>query len=506
MGHRTIEKPKETWLRPCRLKVNWATFGTYGAESAGINLRRLSERPSGLVMMGRTKWAIALAIAGLVMGAATPVLAEGDTSVAVQRLGPPDIEARREALLKQMLARPGDLDLAFEYATLSEQAGDLEGAVSTLERMLIYAPNTPRLQLELGVLYYRLGAYDVARAYFGQALANPAVPPSIAAQIRLYLQQLAIAADPPAFSATIFSAIRWESNANAGPGTQSVTLNGINFTLDQQSVGREGWSALNIGTLHYSWDLKRQGDRMEFDALAYSTAYFESDLQDIDLDFFEGTVGPSFNMKRWGMDKTRAFVYGIGDLAYLGYDPYFDAPGAGLRLLSFAVPQSVIDARLETRWRDFQDSSNLPTNSLRTGWQTRFGATYSYYLTPGFVLTSQGYAQREDAEVGFYADWELALSGGFAWTFNNPLWQARYPWTWQAGGDAIRRNYDDPDPTINPNQAEEDTIWWGRTALVLPVAETWALVPQVEYRDQASNYDIRAFTDLTALVGVQKRF
>ena len=71
---------------------------------------------------------------------------------------------------------------------------------------------------------------------------------------------------------------------------------------------------------------------------------------------------------------------------------------------------------------------------------------------------------------------------------------------------AIRRNYDDPDPTINPNVAEIDKVCWTRGALVLPVAETWALVPQVEYRDQQSNYDIYAFTDLSALVGVQKRF
>jgi hypothetical protein len=34
-------------------------------------------------------------------------------------------------------------------------------------------------------------------------------------------------------------------------------------------------------------------------------------------------------MKRWGVDKSRAFVYAIGDLAYLGYDPYFTAPGVG---------------------------------------------------------------------------------------------------------------------------------------------------------------------------------
>jgi hypothetical protein len=122
------------------------------------------------------------------------------------------------------------------------------------------------------------------------------------------------------------------------------------------------------------------------------------------------------------------------------------------------------------------------------------------------VVTSQLYAQRENAEVGYWADWEIAFSGGFAWTFNNPLWQARYPWTLQVGGGVIRRDYDDPDPTINPNEAEEDTVWWTRSALVLPVAETWALVPQVEYRDQASNYDIRRYNDLLALVGVQKRF
>ena len=456
-------------------------------------------------MLGWMKWAVALAVAGLALCEAMPAIA-GDSTVPVRRLGPPDIEARREALLQQMIARPNDLDLAFEYAQLSSQVGDYEGAISTLERMLIYAPNTARLQLELGILYYKLGAYEVARSYFAQALANPNVPPAVAQQIHLYLQQLALAADPPPFSATVFSAIRWESNANAGPGTQSVTLNGIDFTLDQQSVGREGWSALNIGTLHYSWDLKKQGDRIEFDALIYSTAYFDKELDDIDLDFFEFTLGPSFNMKRWGMDKTRLYLYGIGDLAYLGYDEYFSAPGAGVRLLSFGAPQSVVDARIETRWRDFEDSKDLPLNSDRTGWQTRFGATYSYYMTPGFVVTTQLYGQREEAEVGYWADWEIAFSGGFAWTFNNPLWQARFPWTLQVGGGVIRRTYDDPDPTIDPFEAEEDTMWWTRGALVLPVAETWALVPQVEYRDQDSNYDIRTYDDLMALVGVQKRF
>ncbi|HZJ11813.1 MAG TPA: tetratricopeptide repeat protein, partial [Methyloceanibacter sp.] len=184
--------------------------------------------------------AIALAVAALIVGGHSSGFAAEAS------------EQQREALLQQMLARPNDLDLAFEYAHLSADAGDYEGAISALERMLIYAPNTPRIQFELGVLYYRLGAYDVARSYFEQVLANPSVPPDVARQVKLYIQQLSLAADPPAFSASIFSAIRYETNANFGPGSQSVTLNGIDFTLDSQSVGRPGWSALNIGTLHYS--------------------------------------------------------------------------------------------------------------------------------------------------------------------------------------------------------------------------------------------------------------
>jgi hypothetical protein len=82
----------------------------------------------------------------------------------------------------------------------------------------------------------------------------------------------------------------------------------------------------------------------------------------------------------------------------------------------------------------------------------------------------------------------------------------RFPWTLQVGGGWIGRDYDDPDPTINPQEAEKDTMWWTRGALVLPVGATWAVVPQVEYRDQQSNYDLRTYDDLMALVGVQKRF
>jgi hypothetical protein len=452
-----------------------------------------------------TNLVTAFAVAAvLVVGATAPAHAT-DSSSSVQRLSADQLEARRHVILQQMMANPGDLDLAFQYAELSAQAGDYEGAISTLERMLIYAPNTPRLQLELGILYYKIGSYDVARSYFATVLANPNVPPSIASQVRVYIQQVAVEAEPPPFSGSWYTGIRWQSDANSAPANTTVTLNGIDFTLDDTAVAASDWSVLNIGTLHYSYDLKNQGDRIEFDVLGYNATYF--DLTDINLTFVEATLGPSFNMKRWGMDKSRLFVYGIGDEVLLGDAQYFGAGGAGARVLSFAAERSILDVRVETRIREFNNTDIRPTSTLRDGAQTRIGGSYSYLIAPGLILIVEGYDQRENADAGFYANWEFGGSAGVAWTFANPIRaEARFPWTLQAGAGGIRRKYDDPDPTINPNEREVDTTFWSRVALVLPVAETWAMIPQVEIRDQQSNYETSEFDDFSATLGLQKRF
>ena len=109
---------------------------------------------------------LALTVAGLIGGAASP-----------QELSAADraqLEAQKEALFQRTLRDPANLDVTFAYADISAKLGDNEAAVSALERMLLFNPNLPRVQLELGALYFRMGSYDIARTYFDRALAaNP---------------------------------------------------------------------------------------------------------------------------------------------------------------------------------------------------------------------------------------------------------------------------------------------------------------------------------------------
>ena len=72
-------------------------------------------------------------------------------------------EKQYDDAFQEMLKKPADLDVLFKFATIASQTGDPEGAISALERMLLINPDLPRVRLELGVLYYRLGSYEIAR-------------------------------------------------------------------------------------------------------------------------------------------------------------------------------------------------------------------------------------------------------------------------------------------------------------------------------------------------------
>ena len=63
-------------------------------------------------------------------------------------------------------------------------------------------------------------------------------------------------------------------------------------------------------------------------------------------------------------------------------------------------PQTQEGAGFElTRVRQFTNSSDRPTNTLRDGAQTRFGGSYSYYLAPGLVLKSAHLDDKNPAQV-----------------------------------------------------------------------------------------------------------
>lgn len=105
---------------------------------------------------------------------------------------PPSAELQREynTAFQDMLKEPGNLDTVFKYASLATKVGDLEGAVGAYEGMLILDPDLPRVRLELGILYFRLKSYDVARTNLEAALQSPKLSPEVRKPAELLLAKM----------------------------------------------------------------------------------------------------------------------------------------------------------------------------------------------------------------------------------------------------------------------------------------------------------------------------
>src|SRR5690554_579059 len=131
-----------------------------------------------------------------------------------------------------MIRRPADLDIVFRYAELAIRLENYEAAIAALERLLLFNPDLPRVRLELGALYYRLGSYELARSYLNRALESEAVPESVRARARTYLAEIDERTARHRFGGSILLGGRWQSNANAGPASPEVRVFGGTGRLD----------------------------------------------------------------------------------------------------------------------------------------------------------------------------------------------------------------------------------------------------------------------------------
>jgi tetratricopeptide (TPR) repeat protein len=445
----------------------------------------------------------ALLIAFLILIAAAPASAQTTSASSVPQT-PEALAARQASLLQVMLASPEDLDTAFEYAMVSSLLGDYEAAVSTLERMLIYAPGVPRIQLELGVLYFRLGSIETSRYYFQEALNAPNVPKEVEARVHAYMETLSKQDDPASFRASVVTGVRYQTNANAAPGSRRVDLNGGTFLLDDTATGKADVNAFLAGRAHGSYDLGLQGDLFETDFIFYGARY--ADIVRLDTALAELTLGPSLNLERFNLDDTRLGLYAIASGIRLNHANYNGALGFGARLVSQIIPTVFVDSKIEYRRRWYNDTAEYPTVSDRNGSFLRLATTISRKVSQAITLRTLILADFEETKQVWTQSWEAGGGIGGTIQFASPIKQLQHPWSLDLEAGYIYREYQGPDPLVDPTVSQFDHEGWMRAGLSVPLRNDLALGFTGEFRRQYSNYDLGTYSNASALVSLTKAF
>ena len=133
------------------------------------------------------------------------------------------VNQRKEEVFKQLFQDPTNLSLLFKYANLSILVGDLEGAIGVFEQMLIYDSELPRIRLELGVLYFRLGAYALANNYLKSVKEfNP--PPEVEAKVDEFLEAIVTAEEPFQWRQNLSIGWKHTTNGNSGINADFIEI------------------------------------------------------------------------------------------------------------------------------------------------------------------------------------------------------------------------------------------------------------------------------------------
>jgi hypothetical protein len=410
--------------------------------------------------------------------AAPPATAQTAGEVAAD----PELQKAYDDAFAAMMADPANLDKTFTFADIATRKGDLEGAISALERMLFINPDLPRVKLELGVLYYRLGSFETAKTYLQGALESPEVPPPVRERATSFLGEIDKRASVHQFTGQLYAGIRAQSNATASTGSGLVVtpLSPIlgAGTLSSQFTKKGDINAFGIANLKYLYDFQDQNqDTMEVTGLFYGAR--QQEQTQVNVSYFELTAGPRLPLPSswlWAGAVASVRPYAIFDYVDLRDDPYYRAPGAGFEFLTQVVPGSTVQINFEGRDKRYQDSVAFPTLKGQNGSELQVRGLFTQALTDQLALLVGGSYLKLNARDGTQAYTYYDYTGGLTFTFDAPFKLTELPWNLTGLATHAYYVYDRPDPTVDPDNTRFDRDWRFTAVGTVPLSDAWTLV------------------------------
>jgi hypothetical protein len=428
------------------------------------------------------------------------------------------LEAEKASLFEQMIRNPANLDVTFAYADVSARLGDYEAAVSALERMLLFNPDLPRVQLELGALYFRMGSYSLARAYFARAAAgNP--PPEVRARIDQYLAEIEKGESRHHLSGYVFFGGQYQSDANVAPGSPLILSPIGPVLLNNQFTKQASGSLFGSGSTLYSYDLETQNrDTLDVTTVTYLNHYVNPAVTRLDLSLLEVTAGPRLNFPNGGLfgEKPASVKpYIIGDEVGLGWNQYFAAIGTGIEYDQIVWNDLALKSIFEFRHKGFTNAPDRPLSTGLGGSDKLVSLSATKPITANSTLNLQFDYLDQSTQLSFYTNNSYAVASSYWVRYDDPIGITPNPWETSIFLGRAWSNYASPDPCCNTSgnpaiffstSSQLTQRWRFGVTQTLPVAANAAIVVQLERDIVSSNLPLYAYTNTSVLIGPQIRF
>jgi len=403
------------------------------------------------------------------------------------------IKEKQQVVFEQLFEDPTNLSLLFEYANLSILVGDLEAAIGVFDQMLVYDPELPRIRLELGVLYYRLGAYALAKTYL-ESVRKFDPPLEVQAHVDDLLKSIETANEIYAWRQILTLGWKHTSNGNSGINADFIEIGDFLLEVDPESKREGSRSSLYNYSLSVDQDLNHpRGDNIQY-FFSYGAdrlkAFSQFDVQsnvfsarrnfNLDENYFsffnleDPVFTPNINLLRVVLNREEVLRSGRISLDYSGQ----------------------LDDGSSMLFSYYRDEKNFKSGGQKNGRVNgiSFGQSYVWpgsQALYGYKIILENY--RANADYEFYENYGVELS------YSQPLkenWQFSSKYSYQD------KSHDKEYPLFGARHDQAETL---RLNLMRPIGACWSLNFGWVFTETRSTINIykRSANNLSAQVNYQ---
>jgi hypothetical protein len=404
-----------------------------------------------------------------------------------------------DALFQAMYQSPSDLDASFRFAREAVERGDYEAAIGALERMLFFNPDLPRVKLELGVLYFKLESYEIARGYFLDAIKGDSAPAEIRGQVMAYLSEIDRRMSKYQYSVFLNAGMRYQTNANIGPNGLQVRALGNDAILDARYGPKPDWNTFQTVAASYAYKLNTRGDAIETTFLGLNSRQFT--LSQFNLGLVEATLGHRVSVGQGASFK----YYAIGDKVWLGDYSYFGALGGGVSARSALGASGLIEGYVEDRQRRFSDSTYFPTASNQSGNLLTAAVSTDLRFGPVHWTTRLGYdSNKATSDYNSYKRFSIDMA--LPIEFVLPLFGEQHAFVFAPTAGFSQADYAAPNPFVDPLVTRRDQEHRYGAIFDAQIVDNIGVRTQALYTKIDSNLPNYRTNNLSVSIGPTVRF
>jgi len=414
-----------------------------------------------------------------------------------------------ERAFAEMMARPADPDLTLRYARIAAARGETRAAIAALERVLRINPALDNIRLELASLRLAEGSPDLAGAFATEALRSADMPAGVVPRAAALQAQADRASSRSLLEISLFLGARYDTNANEATslGTVPVFVPVLQdfFQISTPVRGRSDWSMVAGARVAHRYDLGLQREGAWETNFSAFEQRFARIPRAYDLSLLTFDTGPRLGIAEFDDGAALLGIRPFLSLGWLGYGgrTYANLYGGGASLELRLPPRWSIELTGSTRVGNYENTDFRPTARDFTGTENSLSASVAYLLAENTRITAGIYAVRGDARQEYYrrSGW-----GGFLAASTTVNLTEGYAIGASARAGYRRTAFDDPDPSINPDESRRDNRYEAGLLAIFPITRGLALTAEYEWYSQKSNYAIYQYSNHAVTLGVRLNF